>query len=233
MAAFRAAIEQKYQIIETDPGVTRDGVIILMHDKTVNRTCRTAAGERIEMPLANEDLTYDEMRDLDAGIGMDQSFRGEKVPRLSDLLLLAKENNVFVKLDNKSFELGSRALSTIFREVRQSGADATVTCQSALQVRRVLAELPGAPIHYDGPVDEETLRTLHGLCAGRELVVWLPLKCKLTDWVKVAFASEELAALVHKYARLGLWILSEESEYKEALALGADVIETTGGVKPR
>ena len=34
MASIRAAKEQGYDIIEIDPAVTKDGVLVLMHDDT-------------------------------------------------------------------------------------------------------------------------------------------------------------------------------------------------------
>ncbi len=51
MAAIRAAKEQGYDIIEIDPAVTKDGVIVLMHDDTINRraiswTCARSPARR-------------------------------------------------------------------------------------------------------------------------------------------------------------------------------------------
>ena len=41
MPAFLDALEQQYEYIETDPCYTKDGKIVLFHDPTLNRTCRT------------------------------------------------------------------------------------------------------------------------------------------------------------------------------------------------
>ena len=65
------------------------------------------------------------------------------------------------------------------------------------------------------------------------LTVWLPLASKLTSWVKVPVANQELCELVKRHAKLGLWILETEEQLTEAIALGAEIIETTGAVKPR
>ena len=48
MPAFIAAVEQGYTYIETDPLVTKDNVCVLMHDKTLNRTCRNDDGSTRE-----------------------------------------------------------------------------------------------------------------------------------------------------------------------------------------
>lgn len=44
--------------------------------------------------------------------------------------------------------------------------------------------------------------------------------------------SHELSELVHDHGfELGIWILGDDDEMTEALRYGADVVETTGGVK--
>ena len=45
-------------------------------------------------------------------------------------------------------------------------------------------------------------------------------------------ATPERCAMVRKYAKLGIWLLSDESERATAEAMGADIIETTGPLKP-
>lgn len=74
MPAFRAAFEAGFEQIETDPQYTRDGVIVLMHDRTVNRTCRNADGSPIERELHVRDLTYAELMEFDAGVAHSEAF---------------------------------------------------------------------------------------------------------------------------------------------------------------
>ena len=47
MIAFKKAVERGFEEIETDPVTTKDGVIVLMHDQWINRTCRNADGTEI------------------------------------------------------------------------------------------------------------------------------------------------------------------------------------------
>ena len=70
MPAFKDALEKGFPQIETDPCYTKDGVIILLHDQTLNRTCRNKDGSKIEKTLYRKDLTYDEILEYDAGIFM-------------------------------------------------------------------------------------------------------------------------------------------------------------------
>lgn len=83
MAAFRAALELGVDQIETDVRVTKDGRLVLIHDGTVDRT--TDGSGRVC------DLTFEELRRLDAG-------NGEHILLLSELLELIR-NHPTVTLD--------------------------------------------------------------------------------------------------------------------------------------
>ena len=48
MPAFLAALNEDFYAIETDPTLTKDGVIVLSHDATVNRSLRNPDGSVIE-----------------------------------------------------------------------------------------------------------------------------------------------------------------------------------------
>lgn len=77
LSAFRAAIEAGATAIEMDLRVTRDGHVVVMHDRHVNRTTNGAGLVR--------QLTLDQLKELDAGSSFDHRFAGEKVPTLQDV----------------------------------------------------------------------------------------------------------------------------------------------------
>jgi len=233
MPAFRAAYEQGYPIIETDPVFTADGKCVLFHDKTIGRTCRTLEGQPVAQPdrLVAE-MTLQELHQLDAGIFMGEQFRGTKVPLLEELLTFAKEKHLHIKLDNK-FERFTRSHKLVFFEiVKAFGGDVGFTCAKPESIAQVVELFPDATIHYDGYVDEETLKAVKALLKNNPLVVWLPLPSPLTDWVKVPLATPELCQMVKSYGKLGLWILETKKQLARACVLGADIVETTGSLKP-
>jgi glycerophosphoryl diester phosphodiesterase len=84
LPAFAAAVRAGATVVEFDVRVTRDGVPVVIHDRTVNRT--TNGSGRIW------DLTYDEVAALDAGSWFGAGFTGLRVPSLAETLdLLAPE----------------------------------------------------------------------------------------------------------------------------------------------
>ena len=232
MPAFVAAYEQGYPIIELDPLFTADGQCVVFHDRTICRTCRSPQGEVIEEPIRACDLSFDEIRALDAGLYMSEEFRGTKVPLLSEVLAYAEQVGLHVKLDNKFEHFTEEQKQTLFDIVAEAGADAGFTCAQPENIQLVVNRFPKATIHYDGYVDEKKVQAVKSLLAENPLTIWLALPSKLTGWLTIPTANPELCAMAKKYGKLGLWILETEDQLQQAVALGADVIETTGSLKP-
>lgn len=79
LAAFRRALEDGADIIETDLHVTADGALVCIHDATVDRT--TDGSGRVA------DMTLAEIKALSASYRR-AGFAGERVPTLAEALAL-------------------------------------------------------------------------------------------------------------------------------------------------
>jgi glycerophosphoryl diester phosphodiesterase len=89
LAAYRLAIQQGADYVEQDLAVTRDGVLICLHDDSLERTTNVeelfpdratvdpATGRRRWLAV---DFTLAEIKRLDAGSWFDARFAGERVP---------------------------------------------------------------------------------------------------------------------------------------------------------
>ena len=86
LAAFRLAVEKGAPMIEFDVQVTRDGRLVIMHDSTVDRTTDGTG--------AVSDLTFQEIRALDAGGWFRPEFKGERVPTLEETLDVIPETTL-------------------------------------------------------------------------------------------------------------------------------------------
>jgi glycerophosphoryl diester phosphodiesterase len=80
MLAFLKAAEAGVDQIETDVRMTKDGVLVLMHDFTVDRTTNGSGNVC--------DMTYEEISKLNAG--KIKNLEGHKVPTLREFLELVK-----------------------------------------------------------------------------------------------------------------------------------------------
>lgn len=230
--AFAAAVAQGYGIIELDPGVTTDGVFVVLHDSALNRTARTANGEPLCDRLRLNDISYEQASGYDYGVWFSEKFRGTALPRLEAVLAFAEENGIKLKIDNKYQAFAPNRKAELFDLLAPYQELAGLTCNTvnaALEAARIF---PKMHIHYDGAVDEGVLQQLSSVLGKERLTVWLPFECKQTEWVKVAFVTEETAQLVKRFARLGIWLLSDYEQLEIAKRLGADVVETNGHIKP-
>lgn len=88
-AAYRLAIEQGADFVEQDLAVTKDGILICVHDDSLERTTNVEEvfPDRATVePVSRRkrwfviDFTLDEIKRLDAGIWFDVRFAGERVP---------------------------------------------------------------------------------------------------------------------------------------------------------
>ncbi|HKB04431.1 MAG TPA: glycerophosphodiester phosphodiesterase [Gemmataceae bacterium] len=78
LAAVRLAWEQGADAVEFDVYLSKDGKIVVMHDRDTRRTA--GVDKRVV------DQTLDELRALDVGKWKDPKFAGEKIPTLAEVL---------------------------------------------------------------------------------------------------------------------------------------------------
>lgn len=91
MTAFRAAIEAGADMIETDVRLTKDGVLVLIHDAAVHRTTDGEGNV--------SDMTAEEIFKLNTGdVNMP-----EKIPQLEDVVKLAVSHNIMLNIEIKEY----------------------------------------------------------------------------------------------------------------------------------
>lgn len=139
MAAFHLAVELGAEMIEADVQVSRDGVALLLHDATLERT---TSGHG---PVSA--LDWDEIAELDAGSWFDGRFAGERVPRLDELFGLAEANGIGLCLEAKGQTAAEQlaAARRIGAEITQRGRlERDVLASFDHEALRVVAsEVPG------------------------------------------------------------------------------------------
>lgn len=107
-AAFKAALEFA-DIIELDVHLTRDNVLVVLHDDTLDRT--TDGRGKVE------DFTLKEIKDLDAGSWFAEEFAGERVPTLEEVLKFVK-GKIKLNIEIKNIEDENLNLKTVEECVR-------------------------------------------------------------------------------------------------------------------
>jgi glycerophosphoryl diester phosphodiesterase len=94
LAAYRLALSQGADYVEQDLQISKDGVLVCLHDLTLERTtdveevfpdrARTESDGRRRWYVS--DFMLEELKRLDAGAWFDEKFRGERIPTFQEAL---------------------------------------------------------------------------------------------------------------------------------------------------
>lgn len=94
MVAFEAAALAGADGIELDVQLTRDGVPVIMHDETVDRTTNGQGWLK--------DFTYEELRLLDAGSWFAKKFKGARILSLEEFLQWLTKTELLLNIELKN-----------------------------------------------------------------------------------------------------------------------------------
>ena len=89
LAAYRESYNRGFKYVECDVQFTKDGVAVLLHDDTIDRTSN-GSGTLSQMTYA-ELLQYDFSYDSADTIHDFSAYRGEKIPTFEEFIALCKE----------------------------------------------------------------------------------------------------------------------------------------------
>jgi glycerophosphoryl diester phosphodiesterase len=173
LPGFATALAVGVSTLELDVGVTRDGVVVIHHDRRLHPDiARDARGRWVEAPgpLLRE-LDYEALQRYDVGrlrpgsayaaqFPEQKGLDGVRVPRLADLFALVRKSgnetvrfNIETKLSPAAPEetLPPRAFArAVVAEIRKAGMEARTTVQSFdwRTLRVVEEEAPGIATAY-------------------------------------------------------------------------------------
>lgn len=106
ISSFEAAINVGAEACEFDVHMSKDGVLVVIHDDTVDRT--TNGNGKVNQ------LTYDYLSTLDAGSWKNDKFKGEKIPTLLETLTYLKNNGTIAVLEIKDSNIVDEVINTIY-----------------------------------------------------------------------------------------------------------------------
>jgi glycerophosphoryl diester phosphodiesterase len=150
LPSYELALDQGADAIELDVHATKDGALVCLHDRTLERTTNvrdvfpergreTAGDAKLSRHWFVHDFTWPEIHQLDAGSWFGPGFAGSSVPAFEDILdWVGKRATLLVELkDPGVYEtLGVDLLRLVDAALRRHGvarsrsAEAPVTVQS-------------------------------------------------------------------------------------------------------
>lgn len=213
IAAFNLAFEMGADGIELDVTLTKDGIPIVIHDDTVDRT---TSGKG-----AVKELTLEQIKQLDASYQFEK-YRGEplRVPTLKEVLqAIGKRGIVNIELKSTTLKTDGIEAATL-AVIKETGTAANIILSSfnpfalqrmhALEPRlpRGLLYAPNLPLY----LRRAWLRPLARVTA-------MHPHCSMVDARFVAWAKG-------KGLEINTWTTDDPAEMKRLVDLGVDAIMT-------
>ena len=100
MAAFAQAAALGAEVMELDVQLSRDGIPVVIHDDTVDRTTNGKGLVR--------SMDWDQLRTLDAGTWFGHDFAHERIPALDEVLEWAERRNIGLMIEAKTSPVHDR-----------------------------------------------------------------------------------------------------------------------------
>ncbi len=212
LAAFLLALEQGADGVELDAKLSADGVVVVIHDPTVERTTN-GTGRVADLPLTA-------LRELDAGGWFSDQFRGEKIPTLEEVFeALGKRALINVELTNYTTPQ-DRLVEKVCELVRRHGMQKNVLFSSfypwnLTQAARLLPEVPRGLLTLQG------WKGLWGRSFGFMFGDYQALHPYYTD------VTPQQVQRVHRLKRtINVWSVEQEQDLRRLIAWGVDGIIT-------
>jgi glycerophosphoryl diester phosphodiesterase len=218
LAAFRKALELGVDMLEVDVQQTKDGHLVVLHDKSVDRTTDGRGALR--------DFTLEELKSLDAGNWFAAEFRDERIPTLKEVVdILDRETTLLLEVKHGSpYYLGIEG--ELIEFIRQHRLEERVLIKSFDPdvVRRVRRLAPGLPVGISilFRIPFLSLIVHRGIRFGDVLT-------EDVDFLHVHRIGVTQALIDDAHARgmkVVAWDVNDEQTMRKFIALGVDAIET-------
>jgi glycerophosphoryl diester phosphodiesterase len=192
-ASYQLAMDQKADYVEPDLAISKDGVLICLHDDTLERTTnikdvfpdrfsRDSVGRGGAKQWIANDFTVDEIKRLDAGSWRDPKFAGARVPTWEEMVGLVRgKAGVYPELKSPPLyaKRGLDMEKIFVASVKKMGLERPDSLKSTPviiqsfdepSVRRVAVDLPTIPRVFlterDEDVTDARLRELSTFATG-------------------------------------------------------------------
>ncbi len=210
LPAFRRAIAAGAVMLELDVAASRDHELVVMHDERVERTTDGQG--------AVAELSFAELAELDAGVWFGAEYAGTRVPRLGEVLELARGRclvNVEIKAEALRSRRGSGFVESVVAQIEAQRMTAAVLLSSfdprALQQARDCAPGLATAVLHDaetasieaslGLVESLGARALH--LADHEFEIGVIERCHRRGWPVYVYTVNTLAR-ARQLAALGV-----------------------------
>ena len=233
LPSFALALEMGVTTLELDVAVTRDGVVVIHHDRGLNPAIARLEGQWVARPTPIHSLSFAELQRYDVGrlrpgseygraFPHQEPRDGTRIPRLAELFQLTQANrtirfNIEPKMDESALDETLPApefARALIAEVRKAGVQNRTSVQAfhwpvLKVVEREAPEMPTVYCTEGEGSDPARVREAGGK-------IWSP------DFEQVTAAKLKQARAWDM--RVTVWTVNEPADIARMIALGVDGI---------
>lgn len=217
--SFELAVVHQADAIELDAKLSSDGVVMVIHDQTVDRT--TAKSGKVN------ELTLAELKQLDAGRIFDEKFTGVWIPTLDEVFESVGQK-VLVNVELTNYKSTSdRLVEQVVKVVKSNHMEDRVLFSSFIpgnltKCKTLLPNTPVAQLCLPGLLGTITRSSFSRKVSPKVVHPYLG------DVSKGYVDKEHLAG-----RRVHVWTVNDEKDLKRMFAIGVDGVFTDDPLKAR
>lgn len=220
LPAFQKALDMNTDGFETDVHLTKDGVPVICHNKTIDATSNGTG--------AIEDMTLEQLKSYDFGSYMGLEFKGTTLPTLEEFLQLAQGKNLkILNIELKQEPDAARReklVRTTLEMVEKYGlSDILLISTFSTKILALIQEIsPKTKTAYLYP---------QGYWQGYK-VAYLPIRllkklgCYAVHPHKICVRKGYVEAMHKAGIKVNVWTIDESNDIKAMLEAGVDGIIT-------
>ena len=203
--AFEKAIDEGFTAAELDVQMTKDGQIVVFHDNNLKRI--TGVDRNIW------DVTYDEIKNLDAGSHFGKEYEGVTIPTLAEVLSLCNDKlflNIEIKRNGHDEGIVEKTISDVMTYGKIDNCD--ITSQDYRTIEEIRSINPSILTAYTSVIGIGDLQ-----------------KFEAADILSIqeTFATYTNIENLHNAGkRVFVWTVNEEDTMEQLVALNVDAILT-------
>jgi glycerophosphoryl diester phosphodiesterase len=210
LPALAAALVGPLEFVETDVQLSADGVPVVIHDETVDRTTDGTG--------AVSELTLGQLKQLDAGAWFGPEFAGTRIPTLVEFLDIFTGSDKKAMVELKGFwtveQISGIRGDILARGVQDRIIFASFNLTTIENLREEAPAFPRVIIRRDLPADPVRFAQFYGAIA----ILTSPDSLERDEYAVRDMHEAGLGVL--------LYTLNSEERWSEALAYGVDGIIT-------
>lgn len=230
LSAFELAFEVGAEGIELDVALSADGIPIVMHDRSIDRTTDGTGDVNA--------LTLEQLRGMDAG-------GGQRIPTLDEVLALALRYGAEVNIEIKAADAAAPVLAVTrahpglvwfassfhwgaLRELRELDADARIypLTLGVADLDRLRKETEGAG--YSAERIESEFARFPQISAGLEEAILFATSVGaegVSVW-EAQLEATDIARIHHAGLLAWVWTINDPTRAEQVIAAGADAVCT-------